>query len=60
MMDFIWLIVDLFNGIFNKLNSAVFRFGTGANDVTSVGSVLFASIVIGFVASLFWKGAKSQ
>ena len=60
MMDFIWLIVDLYNGIFNKLNSAVFRFGSGSNDVTSIGSVLFAAVVIGFVVSLFWKGAKSQ
>lgn len=60
MDEFIWLLVDLFNGIFNKLNAATFRFGTGANDVTSVGSVLFAAIVIGFVVSLFWKGAKSQ
>lgn len=60
MMDFIWKIADLYNGIFNKLNSAVFRFGSGANDVVSVGSVLFAAVVIGFVVSLFWKGAKSQ
>ena len=60
MMDFIWLLVDLFNGIFNKLNTALFRYGSGENDVVSIGSVLFASVVIGFVVSLFWKGAKAQ
>ena len=60
MMDFIWLLVDLYNGIFNKLNSTLFRFGTGENDVVSIGSVLFAAVVIGFVVSLFWKGAKAQ
>lgn len=60
MMDFIYLIGDLYNGIFNKLNDAVFRFGSGNNDIVSIGSVLFASIVIGFVVSIFWRGAKSQ
>lgn len=60
MMDFIWLVWDLYTGIFNKLGEATFRYGSGANDVTSVGSVLFAAIVIGFVVSLFWKGARAQ
>ena len=60
MTEFIWKIWDLYTGIFNELNSAVFRYGNGANDVTSVGSVLFAALVIGFVVSLFWKGAKAQ
>lgn len=60
MTEFIWKIWDLYTGIFNELNNAFFRFGNGANDVTSVGSVLFASLVIGFVVSLFWKGAKAQ
>ena len=60
MMDFIWKIWDLYTGIFNALGKAVFRYGSGKNDFTSVGSVLFAAIVIGFVVSLFWKGAKAQ
>lgn len=60
MMDFMWLLSDLYNGIFNKLNTSLFRFGSGENDVVSIGSVLFASVVIGFVVSLFWKGAKAQ
>lgn len=60
MMDFIYLLGDLYNGIFNKLNEAVFRFGSGSNDIVSIGSILFASIVIGFVVSIFWRGAKAQ
>ena len=60
MMDFVWEIWRLYTGIFNELNVAYFRYGDGANDVTSVGSVLFAAIVIGFVVSLFWKGARAQ
>lgn len=60
MLEFIWKIWDLYAGIFNKLSSTYFRFGPLQNDVTSVGSVLFAALVIGFVASLFWKGAKTQ
>lgn len=60
MLEFIWKICDLYTGIFNKLSSTYFRFGTLQNEVTSIGSVLFAALVIGFVVSLFWKGAKSQ
>lgn len=60
MLEFIWKIWDLYTGIFNKLGSTYFRFGSQPNDVTSIGSVLFVALVIGFVASLFWKGAKAQ
>lgn len=60
LMDFIWKIWDLYTGIFNALGAATFRYGAGENDVTSIGSVLFAALVIGFVVSLFWKGARAQ
>ena len=59
MMGFIWKIWDLFTGIFNKLQEATFVYDDSGH-VTSLGSVLFACLVIGFVASLYWKGAKSQ
>lgn len=59
MMDFIWLVVNFFQSIFNELHSAVIRFGSGNNDVTSIGAILFACIVIGFVVNVFWKGARA-
>lgn len=59
MYEFFYMIADFYAGIFDKLNQAVFRYGSSSWDVTSVGSVLFAAIVIGFVVSIFWKGARS-
>ena len=59
MMNFVWMIWDLYTGIFNKFQQAVFVYSTSGK-VTSLGSVLFACLVIGFVVSLFWKGAKAQ
>ena len=59
MLDFVWLVTNFYQKIFNALHDATIRFGTGANDVTSVGAILFACIVIGFVAHLYWKGAKA-
>lgn len=59
MGDFVWLITDFYQGIFNKLQNAIILTGYGFNDVTSIGTILFACIVIGFVVSLFWKGAKA-
>ena len=60
MMEFFGLLADLFSGIFDKLMSAYIYYGDGYYEYTSVGSILFAALVIGFVASLFWKGAKAQ
>lgn len=59
MLDFVNLISAFYQRIFNVLHSASIRFGTGANDVTSVGAILFACIVIGFVTHIYWKGAKA-
>lgn len=59
MLDFVWLITIFFQRIFNELQEATIRFGTGSNDVTSIGAILFACIVIGFVVNIFWKGAKA-
>lgn len=60
MYEFFWMLADFYSGIFSKLNNAYFHYGSNSNDYTSVGSVLFAALVIGFVVSLFWKGAKAQ
>lgn len=59
-MDFIRLVWDLYAGIFNQLNGAVIAFGDGLNESASVGSIFFSALVIGFVVSLFWKGARAQ
>ena len=60
MGDFISLIWELYSDIFGLLSNTVIRYGSGVNDVVSLGSILFSALVIGFVVSLFWKGAKSQ
>lgn len=59
MLDFVWMITNFYQRIFNLLQEATIRFGTGQNDVTSIGGILFACIVIGFVVHLYWKGAKA-
>lgn len=58
MVEFARFLANFFVGIFNVLNNAYI----GSDDstiVTSVGSILFACIVIGFAANLFWKGVRS-
>lgn len=56
MVEFARFLANFFKGIFSVLNNATISSG---NTSTSVGSILFACIVIGFVANLFWKGVKS-
>ena len=60
MMDFIRLVWDFYARIFDKLNGIIIDFGDGSSLSTSLGSILFSAIVIGFVVSMFWKGAKAQ
>lgn len=59
MLDFVWTITNFYQRIFNELQGAVISFGAGYNDTTTVGAILFACIVIGFVVNIFWKGAKA-
>ena len=60
MLAFFDLLYDFFLDILNSFYDATISFGDGSNRATSLGAIIFASIVIGFVASIFWKGAKSQ
>ena len=60
MFDFIFLVWDFYSDIFGLLNNTYIRYGWYADDVVSLGSVLFSALVIGFVVSLFWKGARAQ
>lgn len=60
MVGFFDLIWNFYTGIFNIFNSTIIRYGNSPDDTVSLGSILFSAIVIGFVVSLFWKGAKAQ
>lgn len=59
MSDFVWMVADFYQAIFNKLHGTLIKYGDGINDVVSIGAILFACIVIGFVVNIFWKGARS-
>lgn len=55
---FFKMIFDFFAGIIDKLNSAHIVYDSTGN-YTTLGDILFAAIIIGFVVSLFWRGAKT-
>ena len=53
---FVDLFVSFFSQLFDFLSSMTFSvYGIPVN----YGAVLFAVIVIGFVVSVYWKGARS-
>lgn len=58
MVEFARFLANYFVGIFNVLNKTYIR-SDDSTIVASLGSILFACLVIGFVASLFWKGVKA-
>ena len=60
MLDFVFLVSRFFVNIFGLLGDTLLPFGTGFNDTVSLGGILFVCLVLGFVVSIFWKGAKSQ
>lgn len=54
--SFIDFIVSFFGKIFTFLSSMTFKvYGISVN----YGAIIFAVIVVGFVVSLYWKGARS-
>ena len=55
---FLSMIIDFFSSIIDLLSNAVIVYDSSGN-FTTVGDILFAAIIIGFVVSLFWKGAKA-
>lgn len=57
MIEFAHFLSNFFVGIFNLLSDTYIYAGDGNLEV-SLGSILFACLVISFVASLFWKGVK--
>ena len=60
MLDFVFLISRFFANIFGLFGSIEIPYGGNFSGSTNIGGILFACIVIGFVVSVFWKGAKSQ
>lgn len=60
MLDFIMLLSRFFMNIFGVLSNTIISFGGNFDGETSLAGILFACLTIGFAASAFWKGAKSQ
>ena len=56
MGQFFILLRDFYSDILKLFGRSVLNFG---NIQTSLGAVIFACITIGFVVSLYWKGAKT-
>lgn len=56
MGQFFQMIADFWGGIIAQFDQRPLQIG---NYSVSVTALIFAFIVIGFVVSLFWKGARS-
>lgn len=56
MGQFFQMIADLWAGIIAQFDQRPLQIG---NYSVSVTALIFAFIVIGFVVSLFWKGART-
>lgn len=55
MVDFVYMIADFYDRIFKSIfMNMVFFHGTTP---TSFGAILIVGAIIGFVISVFWKGA---
>ena len=60
MLNFIEMLGGLYVQIFNRLAECVIPLGVGFSQPVTLAGILFACLVIGFVACIFWKGAKAQ
>ena len=59
MAEFFESLAGFYTGVFNKLSSTLFSWSEDSiYGLISVGSILFAAIVIRISVSVFWKGAK--
>lgn len=53
---FVDLFFDIFNSLIGLLSSMTFSvYGIEVN----YGAIVFAFLVVGFVVSVYWKGARS-
>lgn len=55
MVDFVSMIADFYNDIFNGIfmNMTLYH----GSSPTSFGAILIVGAIIGFVITVFWKGA---
>lgn len=56
MGEFIALIQNFYSSILELFGRTVLTIGPVQ---TSLGGILFACIVVGFIVNLYWKGAKA-
>lgn len=56
MLEFFTMLRGFYQSILSLFGQTVITFGSVK---TSLGGIIFACVVIGFVVSLYWKGAKS-
>lgn len=56
MLEWIDVLVSFWEGIMNVLFSMQFEVGAST---TSYGAMIIVGLIIGFVISVFWKGAKT-
>lgn len=56
MKQFFEMIAELWGGIIAQFDQRPLQIG---NYSVSVTALIFAFLVIGFVVSLFWKGART-
>ena len=55
MVDFVYMIADFYNDIFNGIFMNMTFYHGGSS--TSFGAILIVGAIIGFVITVFWKGA---
>ena len=55
MVDFVYMIAEFYNDLFNGvlMNITIYH-GTTP---TSLGAILIVGAIVGFVITVFWKGA---
>lgn len=56
MAEFVFLIRDFYSSILSLFGRTVLNIG---GIQTSLGGIIFACVVVGFVVNLYWKGAKT-
>ena len=58
MLNFIYLIVSFFQGIFATLDSIAIPYGNGYDGSVSLLGILSGCLIIGIAVTVFWKGAQ--
>lgn len=56
MLEFFNIVREFYSQILSLFGKTVIRVGSIQ---TSLGGIIFACVVIGFIVSIYWKGAKT-